>query len=49
MIPRRPVPKPSCWRCEDWTTVLTPDRKSTIPCPECQTPKTTSRTPRAHR
>lgn len=46
MTRRAPHPRPKCWRCEDWTTVLTSDGKRTIPCPECS-PKARRSSPSA--
>lgn len=41
-----PRPRPKSWLCEDWKTVLTPDRKSTKPCPQCQKKPEQKRTAR---
>jgi hypothetical protein len=33
-MPNSPYPKFRCPRCEDWTTLLAPDGRGTLPCPE---------------
>ena len=33
-MPDSPYPKFQCPRCEDWRTLVAPDGRGTLPCPE---------------
>jgi hypothetical protein len=35
-------PRYRCGHCQDWGTVVAPDGKGTVPCPECKSSKTTT-------